>query len=287
MSTDTPTVREIIERAGAVLRAAGLPQPRREARLLIQHGLGLSTTEVIAGEDTRPSGEELAWFVEALRQRSRRVPLAHILTLVDFFGLSFAIDSRALIPRPDSEVLIEAALSRVSQADAALIDLGTGSGCLLLTLLVEKRGWTGLGTDVSSDALDLAQQNALVLNVDGRVRFVREPFAETDLSTADLVISNPPYIATDEIAWLEPEVRDHDPRLALDGGPDGLDAYRVIVPKARREMKVGAWLLLEVGHDQGEAVAALFEGLGFDDVMIELDYAGRDRVVCGCQTHNN
>jgi release factor glutamine methyltransferase len=282
--SETARVSDLVIEATLILREAGVDQPRREARLMLQELLGWSATEFIRGEDNEISADHAASFEGMVRMRARRTPLAHVTGSVRFFGLDLLSDRRALVPRSDSEVVVEAALERLPRGQRSeIVDLGTGSGCLLLAILSKAPLARGTGVDVSAVALDLAAENAERAGLSARANLLKGHWAGADLSGADLVVSNPPYIRTEEIDLLEPEVRDHDPRIALDGGVDGLEAYRQIAPLVRQQARPGTWLVLEVGHDQGEAVSDLLVGLGFQLVETIRDYGGRTRVVTGCQ----
>jgi len=282
--SETARVSDLVIEATLALRGAGAEQPRREARVSLQELLGWTATEFIRGEDSEISADHAASFEGMVRTRAHRTPLAHVTGSVRFFGLDLLSDRRALVPRSDSEVVVEAALERLPRGQRSeIVDLGTGSGCLLLAILSKAPLAHGTGVDVSADALQLAAENAERTGLAARANLLKGHWAGADLSRADLVVSNPPYIRTEEIELLAPEVRDHDPRIALDGGVDGLEAYRQIAPLVRQQAGPGTWLVLEVGYDQGEAVSDLLVGLGFRLVETMRDYGGRTRVVTGCQ----
>ena len=192
-----------------------------------------------------------------------------------------------LTPRADTEALVEAVLSRCKQQEARILDLGTGSGAILLALLSERPGWSGLGVDLSEAALAVARGNADRAGLANRVAFASGRWsAGLDTDAFDIVVSNPPYIVSDVLAGLEPEVRDHEPALALDGGADGLDAYREILGDVARILKPGGLLGLEIGYDQGASVTALARETGLTDVTRVRDLAGQDRVVIGYNGEN-
>jgi len=280
--SETARVSDLVIEATIALREAGVDQPRREARIMLQELLGWTATQFISGEDSEISADHAASFQGMVRTRARRTPLAHVMGTVRFFGLDLLSDRRALVPRSDSEVVVETALERLPRGQSAEIaDLGTGSGCLLLGVLSKAPLAHGTGVDVSPEALALATENAERTGLAGRADFLKGHWAGVDVSDVDLVMSNPPYIRTEEIDTLAPEVRDHDPRIALDGGVDGLEAYRQIAPLVHQQAAPGTWLVLEVGHDQGEAVSDLLIGLGFAHVETGRDYGGRTRVVSG------
>ena len=222
-------------------------------------------------------------FEAAVERRARREPLQHIIGWTGFFGLELKTDARALIPRPDSECAVEVALALVSPHDHLRIaDLGTGSGCLLLALLSNLPEAEGAGVEADAAAASLARENITLCGLSTRASVFEGSWSDwTGWTTADLIISNPPYIPTRVIGSLEPEVRDHDPAAALDGGEDGLEAYREIIRLGRTYMKRGVPLVLEIGHDQRSAVQALLADSGFTGMGHRLDLGGNDRCVWG------
>lgn len=266
-----------LERATARLSAAGIADARREARWLV---------DAILGERGLASGRALTApeqgaLESALARRAAREPLDRIEGARDFWSLTFRLSPATLSPRPDSETLVEAALALL--ADRAgpwrLLDLGTGTGCLLLALLSELPNAQGLGLDLAEEAVRTAQANAVRLGLDRRARFLVDDWGRGQLPPFDLVISNPPYIESAVVPTLEPEVRAHDPLLALDGGPDGLAAYRALLPQAWRLLVPGGWLVLELGQGQAAAVATLAEAEGFTHVKTRNDLAGIPRAL--------
>lgn len=262
------------------LTDAGLDEARLEARLLVAHVLGTDKAGLISQSHDAPPPGLAARLDPLLKRRMAREPLAHILGHTEFYGLDLFTDERALIPRSDSETVVELALEQVPPGPGIIADLGTGSGCLLLAILSRRTDLTGIGIDASADAIALAQANAHETGL-GEIAYLRTiPWTDwTGWGEADLIISNPPYIARDEIETLAPEVRDHDPRLALDGGADGLDAYREIIALGAERMKPGAWLVLEIGHDQREVVSALLANWGYIDLQSRRDLGGNDRAL--------
>ncbi len=277
-------IAEVLATGRARLAAAGIASPRLDAELLLAHALGSSRERLLlhAAEDL--DRRAYARFCDVLDRRLQHVPMAHILGVREFFSHPFAVTPDTLVPRPDSETLVEAALERLPDhvAHVRLLDLGTGSGCLLLSLLVALPAAHGVGTDISEKALAVARRNAASLGVADRARFhAGDWFAALPAGTPpfDLILSNPPYIPSAEIAHLMPEVARHEPRLALDGGPDGRDAYRRILRDAARHLRPGGWLVLEIGADQEDAVVAAIASAGFVDIATVRDLAHRPRVV--------
>lgn len=282
---DTATLANWLDWGAKVLADAGLETPRLDAKLLLQHAAGLSSAELILNERALLGQEQSHRFARGIERRTRHEPLAHIEGVCEFYGLSFLSDSRALIPRPDSEILIDRGLELIANDQPVRIaDLGTGTGCLLLTLLHHRPLATGSGLDISRDALALARQNAARLTLEDRATLNQSSWTDwTGWSDTDVIVSNPPYIASHVIATLDPDVKLFDPALALDGGGDGLDAYRQIITLGAQHMKPAAWLVFEIGYDQGTIVPALMAEAGFTDISVRKDLGSRDRVVSGRQ----
>jgi release factor glutamine methyltransferase len=278
---------EALRRATARLQGVGIEDPGTDARRLLCAALGLSAAGLLRRTERRLSAEEADRLGRYIERRRRREPVSRIVGSRDFYGRSFAISPATLDPRPDSETLIEAVLGLVrSEGRAAaplrLLDVGAGSGCLLLTLLCELPRATGVGTDIDLAALNVARANASRLGVAGRASWLIADALDGVAGDFDMLIANPPYIRTGEIAGLGPEVREHDPIAALDGGADGLNFYRRLATAIRSVVPNG-WVVLEVGHDQADAVAALLVSspgaADRGDVRFYLDVTGRRRCV--------
>jgi release factor glutamine methyltransferase len=268
--------------ARAALKAEGIASAALDARLLMADAAGLAMATLIARADDRLPALAEALFAAHLRRRLDGEPVARILGEKDFWGLPFRLNAATLVPRPETETLVEAVIAearRRFRPRMTICDLGTGSGAILIALLTELPEARGIGTDLSEDALGAAGQNADRLGVSERIRFQQADFATAPDGAFDVVVSNPPYVPSAAIAALDREVRGHDPRLALDGGPDGLAAYRTILARADRLLAEGGLLAFEVGHDQGDAVAALCAAAGFSAVAVHKDLAGIGRVV--------
>ena len=260
------------------LRAAAVPDPGTDARLLLAQAAGICRDRLALFHREPLSAGIAAKYQAALDRRAAREPLSHITGQREFYGRRFRIGPAVLDPRPDTETLIETALR---EGFGSVLDLGTGTGCILLTLLAETAGATGTGVDLSAPALDVAKGNAGALKLADRCKFVVSDWFKAVGGQFDLIVSNPPYIAADEIDGLQPEVRDHEPRLALDGGADGLDGYRAITAGAPAHLTPGGRLIVEIGPTQGPAVCALFAGAGMQGIELCSDLNGRDRVVSG------
>ena len=251
----------------AQLRAHDIDSPDLDARLLVGAVLNLELTGLmIAARRILTSDEATRLDALAIR-RINGEPIARILGVKEFWGLSLQLSADTLVPRPDTETIVEAALEAIDadqrrDAPLRIADLGTGSGAILLALLSELWSATGIGTDINLAALQTARHNAAQLGFAGRASFVACDYASALRPGFDLIVSNPPYIRSADIAALSTEVRDHDPLRALDGGADGLEAYRIISPQAEALLAPGGWLVVEVGHDQSDDVAALMQAAG-------------------------
>ncbi|MBE3637136.1 peptide chain release factor N(5)-glutamine methyltransferase [Mangrovicoccus algicola] len=272
----SPTVGAAMRAAIARLAAAGVADPARDVRRLAAEALGLTPSRLVLAErDPWPEGAE-ARFRAMLDARAARQPVAQILGRRDFFGRRFRVTPDVLDPRPETEALI---LEALRQPAARILDIGTGSGCILLTLLAEWPDATGVATDASAAALDVARGNAASLGLAGRAAFRLGDWTAGAEGPFDLIVSNPPYIAEAELAALAPDVTRWEPAMALSPGIDGLAAYRAILPQAFARLSGGGRLLLEIGAAQGPDVADLCAGAGFSAIRILPDLDGRDRVV--------
>ncbi len=267
---------EALREAAARLTAAGVADAPRDARRLLAHATGIGADRLLLhlGEPLAP--EAAAAFARAVAARAARQPVAQITGSRLFWGRAFRVTRDTLDPRPETETLIAAALERPY---ARVLDLGTGTGCILLTLLAERPGARGLGTDLSAAALEVAAENAEALGLADRAEFAVSDWFAGLAGRFDLIVSNPPYIAAGEMAGLAPELRDWEPHLALTPGGDGLDAYRAIAAGAGVHLAPGGRLMVEIGPAQGAAVQALFAAAGLAGLRVLPDLDGRDRVI--------
>lgn len=276
-----PTWRDELAAAAQLLGMSGVDAPMREARWLLADVLGVDRAELILREDQPPEPDHRAAWSAALARRAAGEPLSRIRGWKEFYGRRFQVTRDVLDPRPETEHLVEAALERLPKGGRVL-DLGTGSGCILVSVLAERPDASGVGLDVSEQALNVARLNAFSLGASARAEWALGDFDALDgLGEFDMVVSNPPYIPTGDIAALDIEVRAHDPGLALDGGEDGLAAYRRIIPAAMGVLAPGGWLALEVGAGQADAVRALLLSEGWLALGVRRDLGGHDRVVEG------
>ncbi len=289
-----PTLEQTVAEVARRLADAGIEAPRRDARLLVCSLLGGGPELLLASPERRLSDSEAATVEAAVARRLRREPISRILGRREFWSLEFLLDAETLDPRPDSETLVEAVLQWAAQHDEALrlLDLGSGSGCLLLALISELPRASGLGIDIAPGAVTTATENAQRLGLAGRAAFVAGSWQGALPRTEsgepwDIVISNPPYIPTGDIETLEPEVSAYDPARALDGGADGLDAYRALIPKAAAVLRATGLLALEVGAGQAAAVKGLLEEAGFSTVWTARDLSGIERCVLATQARKS
>lgn len=267
------------------LKSAGIETPELDARLLVGNATGLDLTGLTVHALRPLTREESATVDGFAGRRLRGEPVARILGVAEFWGLEFALSPETLVPRADTETLVQAGLDLLHDMPTAsprIADIGTGSGAILLALLSERPEAIGIGTDISDDALNTATLNARHLGLRERASFVLCNYADSLTPPFDLIVSNPPYIASHEITGLDKEVRDFDPHLALDGGQDGLTAYRILASAIQRLLKPGGAFAFEVGHRQADDVASLMEtaGLGVNRPH-RMDLSGIPRVVNG------
>jgi len=276
-----PTLVSAWKAAQARLKAARIDSPSIDARLLLEAATGASRMDILTDPYRAVSADQLAMLDGFVDRRLKREPVSRILGRKGFWKIMLNVTPDVLSPRPDTETILDIAMLAHAPHEAFTVaDLGTGSGAILLAILSERPAAKGVGTDISFEALAVARENATNLDLDGRATFLRTEWASGFADQSfDLVVSNPPYIPSGDIPGLDPEVRDHDPILALDGGPDGLEAYRQLAPEIKRILKAGGVFAVEIGWDQGEAVKALFDAQGFDNVIVVKDLGDRHRVV--------
>lgn len=277
---------------------AGIEEAGLDARLLLEYVCGTNRNELLVHGDRTVDTEKEAVYESLILRRRKRIPMQHLTGVQEFMGLKFLVGGQVLIPRQDTEILVEEVLRNLHDG-MAVLDMCTGSGCILISLLHYSNNCRGVGADISGEALVTARQNAEKLLGTATSDSDRQSFPESEKRSEDfpcfvqsdlfeqiegkfdIIVSNPPYIRSDEIDTLMPEVREHEPRLALDGGKDGLDFYRRIIAESGEYLYGGGMLFLEIGYDQREDVSALMEEAGFGEIQAVKDYAGLDRVVYG------
>lgn len=306
------TYRELYDRGCAALAEAGIEEAVLDARLLLEYVCHTDRNALLVHGDRVVEQKQEEQYLVHLAKRAKRVPLQHITGEQEFMGLTFRVNEHVLIPRQDTEILVEEVM-REPLDGMRILDMCTGSGCILLSLMHYSNDCVGVGVDVSEDALAVARENAKQIcrtgkadmtdcaeeqfqdvNFEGmdvkerfgndkkpEVRFIQSNLFENVTGKYDIIVSNPPYIASGVIPALMPEVKDHEPMLALDGDEDGLFFYRRIVDDCREYLTRGGMLYFEIGYDQAEAVSGLMRNAGFVDVTVVKDYAGHDRVIYG------
>lgn len=260
------------------LQQAGIEEALLDARLLLEAVCGTDHNTLLAHGDRSVTEQQRECYVNYIEQRSRHVPLQHITGYQEFMGLRFQVSPAVLIPRQDTETLVEEVM-RFLHDGMRILDLCTGSGCILLSLLRYSNDCVGVGSDLSENALMVAKENASLLGLEAE--FVCSDLFEKIEGKYEIIVSNPPYIRSGDIPSLMEEVRDHDPMMALDGGDDGLSFYRRIIAQAGSYLHFGGMLFLEIGADQAQEVAEYMSEAGYRDVTVCKDLAGLDRVVYG------
>ena len=279
------TAQEWLRKASASLESAGIADAESDAWLMFSHVTGMSRMEYTLDRDKCLSDEEICSLAKMLEKRNQHIPVQQITGEAWFMGYPFFVNENVLIPRMDTEVLVEAVLTRLPAVPVTengkrrVLDMCTGSGCILLSLLKEEKGLLGTGADISEKALLVARENAHRLECEAQ--FIFSDLWENIEDTYEIIVSNPPYIVRNVISTLDTEVKDHEPVLALDGGEDGLDFYRKIVADTHRHLVPGGRGGVEIGYDQGQALTALLKKAGYRNIEILKDLAGLDRVALG------
>lgn len=280
------TYRELLRRGSVRLEEAGIEEASLDAWYLLEEVSGLSRARYYLEQNREAPEEIAAQYKDKLEMRSGRIPLQHILGTAEFMGLTFFVNEHVLIPRQDTETLVELALTEVKNRGGCVrvLDMCTGSGCIAISLAVLGQKYCPEGlhvtaADLSRDALSVAVKNA-------EQHQVQIQFFQSDLFSAmagerfDVIVSNPPYIPTGVISGLMPEVREHDPRMALDGGTDGLDFYRRLAKEGRKHLRASGYVMFEIGHDQAGDVSRILAENGYHEIQVHRDLTGLDRVVC-------
>ncbi|WP_373212456.1 peptide chain release factor N(5)-glutamine methyltransferase [Blautia obeum] len=285
------TFHELLTQGTQLLMNAGIEEARLDAWLLLEYTADISRAWYYAHPESEVNEEIVSEYLSLCQKRAEHIPLQHLTHQACFMGYDFYVDERVLVPRQDTEVLAEEALHQLrNMRNPRILDMCTGSGCLLLSLLMELPDATGTGVDISAAALAVAERNRKNLELEKRAVLVQSDTFSGDYFQKnsgnisleyDMLISNPPYIPTEDIGKLMEEVRFHDPVLALDGREDGLYFYRRITEQAGKYLKPGGWLMYEIGCEQGADVSAIMQGEGFTEVTVKKDLAGLDRVVIG------
>ncbi len=283
----TWTILKLLSRTSEYFATRDIEHPRTDAEILLAHSLGLRRIDLYVQYDKPLTPEELTRFRELVRRRARREPVAYITGEKEFWSLALKVTPAVLIPRPETECLVEACLSVLSKDEAygvrRILDLGTGSGAIILALAAERPGDRFIAVDQSDEALSIARENARQHGMDQRIRFLKgDWFSPVDSGEAafDLIVSNPPYIRRADIETLQQEIRGFEPMAALDGGPDGTDCLAYIIATAPQHLRSSGHLLLEIGCDQRLLLERAVKAAGcYDEVAFLKDYSGHDRVL--------
>lgn len=271
------TYQEVYRMGVNSLEQAEIVEAALDARLLLEHVCGTNRNDLLAHGDREVTEEAYESYVDYIEKRSRRVPLQHLTGVQEFMGLEFAVNEHVLIPRQDTEILVEEVLKNLHDG-MRILDMCTGSGCILLSLLRYSNDCTGVGADISEKALETACKNREAFNLSAE--FIRSDLFEEVEGKFDIIVSNPPYIRTEVIGTLMEEVQKHEPYIALDGKKDGLFFYKEIISSAPKYLYQGGQIYFEIGYDQGEQVSELLSQAGYKEIQVIKDYAGLDRVVC-------
>lgn len=277
------TYRECYEQGCRTLQAAGIEEAALDARLLLEAVCGTDRNDLLVHGEQPVAPEAEEKYLNWIRQRAEHIPLQQLTGEQGFMGLTFSVNEHVLIPRQDTEILVEEVLKELHDG-MRVLDMCTGSGCILLSLLHYSNDCEGLGVDLSAEALEVAGRNVLKVLTPEKAEhahFLQSDLFEKVEGKFEIIVSNPPYIASAEVEKLMPEVRDHEPRMALDGTEDGLYFYRRIIEEAGKHLVSSGMLFFEIGYDQGQAVSELMRTEGYCDVQVVQDDAGLDRVVFG------
>lgn len=283
------TYRECYEQGCRTLQAAGIEEAALDARLLLEAVCGTDRNDLLVHGEQPVAPEAEEKYLNWIRQRAEHIPLQQLTGEQGFMGLTFSVNEHVLIPRQDTEILVEEVLKELHDG-MRVLDMCTGSGCILLSLLHYSNDCEGLGVDLSAEALEVAGRNVLKVLTPEKAEhahFLQSDLFENVEGKFEIIVSNPPYIASAEVEKLMPEVRDHEPRMALDGTEDGLHFYRRIIEEAGKHLVSSGMLFFEIGYDQGQAVSELMRTEGYCDVQVVQDYAGLDRVVLGTYVERN
>lgn len=277
------TYRECYEKGSRILNEAGIEESTLDARLLLEAVCGTDRNDLLVHGEQPVAPEAEEKYLNWIRQRAEHIPLQQLTGEQGFMGLTFNVNEHVLIPRQDTEILVEEVLKELHDG-MRVLDMCTGSGCILLSLLHYSNDCEGLGVDLSAEALEVAGRNVLKVLTPEKAEhahFLQSDLFEKVEGKFEIIVSNPPYIASAEVEKLMPEVRDHEPRMALDGTEDGLYFYRRIIEEAGKHLVSSGMLFFEIGYDQGQAVSELMRTEGYCEVQVVQDYAGLDRVVFG------
>ncbi len=283
---DIWTIRRLLQWTTDFFRRSGIPSPRLDAELLLSHALNITRLDLYLDPERPVDEHERADFREWVRLRATRVPVAYLIGSKEFYSTAIHVEKGVLIPRPETEILVDTVIHLVSmRSDIRIAELGVGSGCITAALALNLPSAVFVATDRSREALRIADANFVRLGVRNRVTLFEsdwfDSFSPEHCGGFAVIVSNPPYIRSAILETLQPEISRHEPSLALDGGPDGLSAYRNLIPRARDFLEQDGVIALEIGDDQGDAVSELLDAAGYSGVTIVKDLSGRDRIATG------
>ncbi len=277
------TLNELYKETVETLKGAGIKTPKTDTELLLTHFLKIEKINLYTDYDVEISSEKIYEFNKLIKRRVNREPIAYIICQKDFYGLTFLVSKNVLVPRRETEILVETVLNKRFQ-NRSVLDIGTGTGNIAITLKKFNSTLEVTATDISLKAIDIAKKNALKIIPQYDIEFVHSNLFENISGTYDIIVSNPPYIPTDEITNLMPEVSKYEPLIALDGGKDGLDFYRQIINDAVHHLKSGGYIFLEISPQIKDGVVTLLSANNFKDIDIIKDYSNNDRVVSGVRS---
>jgi len=278
------TIRQTLGVAVSFLSENEIDTAKNDAYVLLEHILNMDRIQLMLHMSEEIKKDKLQEYFKVLELRAQGYPLQYLVGRQEFMSLDFKVTPDVLIPRPETELLVETAIALAEQYPypPKVVDVCTGSGCIIISICYYFKEGVYLASDISPYALEVARENALRHEMQDKIGFLEADLLDNPaFSSSDIIVSNPPYIATNEIAGLQREILGHEPHLALDGGPDGLDIYRKLIAQAYARLNQNGWLLVEIGWDQGNAVAELFLARGFNNIDIIKDYPGKDRIVKG------
>ncbi len=281
----TWTIRKLITWTAQWLKGYGVASPRLDAELLLSHAINCSRLDLYLDPDKPITDTERAIFRSYIKRRANREPVAYIIGYKEFWGRNFEVDSRVLIPRPETETLIEVAMSKIPDKESSVIaDLGTGSGCIAITISLEAKNVKMIASDISTGALEVAKINALNLGVDNCIIWRHGSWCEVfnsliEPGSLDLLLTNPPYIDSSELYELQPEIIKYEPQIALNGGKEGLEIYKDLIKDAAFWLKFGGCIIMEIGYKQADCIKDYLEESSFISVEIIKDISGKNRVI--------
>lgn len=270
-------VRDFVKENTDKLDAAGITDASVDIWLLLEHFADIKKSDYLANQDTTITKVVAEQIEEAVEKRANHIPVQHIIGQTEFMGLTFKVNDKVLVPRLDTEILVDEVVKYVGDDFAKILDMCTGSGCIAITVSDMCDNATVVGADISKDAIDIAEDNNKLNQTD--VTFIESDLFENVEGLFDVVVSNPPYIKTEEIENLQDEVKLHDPKLALDGGESGLDFYQRIIKDSKNYLKANGMIFFEIGFDQAEEVSNILKENGYHDIVVKKDLSGLDRVV--------